>query len=69
MKRKKLKRAVWVLNKYHIRVKKCCASCVSKDILENGTRFCTRMQLMVISHYRCKKWQMSEGLKNAGKNQ
>lgn len=69
MKKRKLKRTVWVMNKYRIRVKKCCASCASKDILENGTRQCTRLQLIVEARYRCKKWQMSEGLKNAGKNQ
>ena len=67
--KRKLKRTVWVLNKYHIRVKKCCASCVSKEILENGTRLCTRLQVIVESHNRCKKWQMSESLKDVGKNQ
>ena len=67
--KRKLKRTVWVLNKYHIRVKKCCVSCVSKEILEDGTRLCTRLQVIVESHNRCKKWQMSESLKNVGKNQ
>ena len=57
---------MWVRNEYHIRVKKCCASCAMKEILKDGTRVCSQMQLKVESSFKCKMWEMSEGLRNAG---
>ena len=54
-------------NAYGVRVQKCCASCGHKDIEADGTRICVLMQLKVQQRFCCRKWQMSDGLKNAGK--
>ncbi|MCR5242430.1 MAG: hypothetical protein K6D61_06120 [Prevotella sp.] len=59
-------RTVRVMNDYHIKVKKCCASCQFKEIDEEGNRICSRMQLMRGQHDKCPLWVMSEGLMNAG---
>ena len=64
MKRKK--RAVWVLNRHHVRVKKCCAACQLKEVNEEGKRICSCMQLVVEPDFRCPLWQMSDSLQNAG---
>lgn len=64
----KRKRTVWVKNEFHIKVKKCCASCALKEILNDGTRVCSQMQLKVDPAFKCKKWDMSEGLRKAGKS-
>lgn len=53
-------------NRYCIEVKACCASCRHKDVENDGTRICTKMQLKVAQHFVCPKWQMSDGLSNAG---
>lgn len=66
MKEKKKRKTVWVLNRHHIKVKKCCASCQLKDIDEEGHRICTCMELIVEQDFRCPLWQMSQGLKEAG---
>ncbi len=66
MKRTKLKRRVWVLNKHHVSVKKCCASCAFKDILFEGTRLCTKFHKKVDASSRCEMWEMSIGMQNAG---
>ena len=55
-----------VMNAYHLRVKKICASCQHKDVENNGTRVCTKMQLKVPQDMVCQQWQMSDGLKKAG---
>ena len=55
-----------VVNDYHIKVKRICASCQHREILDNGTRICAMMQLKVKQKFVCPKWQMSDGLKNAG---
>ena len=55
-----------VMNACHIRVKKICASCQHKDVENDGTRVCTKMQLKVPQQLVCPQWQMAEGLKNAG---
>ena len=36
-----------VMNAYHIKVKVCCASCQHKDVKNDGTRICSKMQLKV----------------------
>ena len=54
-------------NKYQIEVKECCASCQHKEVLKNGSRVCTKMELLVRATNKCRFWQMSEGLKKAGK--
>ena len=55
-----------VLNMYRVRVRKWCASCQHKEELDDGTRICAMMQLKVKQKFVCQKWQMSDGLKNAG---
>ena len=55
-----------LMNTCHIRVKKICASCQHKDVENDGTRVCTKMQLKVPQQLVCPQWQMAEGLKNAG---
>ena len=55
-----------VVNACHICVKKWCASCRHKDVENDGTRFCQLMQLKVAQAFVCPKWQMSDGLSNAG---
>ena len=55
------------LNAYHISVKKMCASCAMKDIMNDGERVCKKMQLKVRQRFVCCHWQMSDGLKNAGR--
>ena len=55
-----------VMNAYHIRVKKICASCQHKDVENNGTRVCTKMLLKVPQDMVCQQWQMSDGLKKVG---
>ena len=55
-----------VLNAYHIKVKRICASCQHKECMGDGTRVCQKMGLKVEQKFVCPKWQMSDSLKNAG---
>ena len=54
------------VNAYGITVKKMCASCAMKDVLNDGERVCKRMELKVKQQFCGRHWQMSDGLKNAG---
>ena len=56
-----------VRNAHGCKIRKCCASCQHKCIESDGTRVCASMMLKVQQKFKCKKWQMSDGLKNAGK--
>ena len=56
-----------VRNAHGVKVKRCCASCQHKCIESDGTRVCALMMLKVQQKFKCKKWQMSDGMKNAGK--
>ena len=56
-----------VRNAYGVKVKRCCASCQHKCIEKDGTRVCALMMLKVAQRFRCKQWEMSDGLKNAGR--
>ena len=56
-----------VRNAHYCKIKKCCASCQHKCIESDGTRVCAQMMLKVQQKFKCKQWQMSDGLKNAGK--
>ena len=60
------KRIISVRNTHGIKVKRCCASCQHKCIEIDGTRVCELMQLVVEQKFRCKRWLMSDGLKNTG---
>ncbi len=56
-----------VRNAHGVKVKRCCASCQHKCIDTDGIRFCAQMMVKVEQKFQCKQWQMSDGLKNAGK--
>ena len=55
-----------VENDNHVKVKRICASCQHREILDDGTRICATMQLKVKQKFVCPKWEMSDGLENAG---
>ena len=57
-----------VRNAHGVKVKRCCASCQHKCIESDGTRVCAQMMIKVEQKFKCKQWQMSDGLKNAGKS-
>lgn len=54
------------VNAYGIIVKKMCASCAMKEVLNDGERVCQEMQVKVKQQFCCCHWQMGDGLKNAG---
>ena len=56
-----------VRNAHGVKVKRCCASCQHKCIKNDGTRFCALKMMVVEQKFKCKQWQMSDGMKNAGK--
>ena len=55
-----------VMNEHSIEVKRWCASCEYKEGENDGTRICTASQVKVPQAFVCPKWQMSDGLQNAG---
>ncbi len=54
-------------NQHNIEIKKGCCSCQFKQIDNKGQRICSKMELKVGVNFCCPKWQMSDGLNNAGK--
>ena len=54
------------MNVHHIEVKVCCASCQHKEVENDGSRVCQEMELKVTQGFVCPKWQMSDGVENAG---
>ena len=56
-----------VRNAYGMKVKRCCASCQHKCVEADGTRVCALKMMVVEQKFKCKQWQMSDGMKNAGK--
>ena len=55
-----------VRNARGVWVNKGCMSCQHRNIVE-GSRFCELNQRIVGARSLCPKWQMSDGMKNAGK--
>ena len=55
-----------VLNGYRVKVKKVCASCKHKECQNDGTRVCKKVGLKVEQNFKCRLWEMTDGLKNAG---
>ena len=55
-----------VRNAQGVKVKRCCASCQHKCIKLDGTRLCSLTMTEVKQKFKCKQWQMSEGLTKAG---
>jgi hypothetical protein len=56
-----------VRNPQGFSVRRCCASCQHKCIENDGKRCCDRTQKRVEQQGCCEQWQMSEGMKNAGR--
>ena len=63
----KVIRITSVRNAHGVKVKRCCASCQHKCVEADGTRVCALKMMMVEQKFKCKQWQMSDGMKNAGK--
>lgn len=60
MEKKTVKKTVYVMNEYHVKVKKCCASCLFKRIDYKGNRVCTKdRRHRVPANYRCPQWEMN----------
>lgn len=55
-----------VKNENHIKVAKCCVSCLYK-VLDNGVRMCSITKKKVHHHYVCNRWVMNENLRVAGR--
>ena len=55
-----------VINKYHIQVKKCCASCGFREVDDDGVRTCKETQERVGKTDLCPKWKLSKGMQQAG---
>ncbi len=53
-------------NEHGVKVKRWCASCLHMEYDVYGNRTCKLWNAKVMGCNRCKKWQMSDGLKNAG---
>ena len=54
-------------NQFGIVYKQCCASCGLKKYKYDGKRLCSLNDKEVKALKVCKKWQLCEGLKNAGR--
>lgn len=57
----------YVRNVFGIRVRKCCASCALKRYKSFHKRICILDNKHVEASWSCMEWQMTEGLKNAGR--
>ena len=53
-------------NRYGIRVRACCASCMLKEITQNGKRICTRQHCQVEALDKCRHWLMAKALQEVG---
>ena len=54
-------------NQYGIRVRACCASCLLKEMTQNGKRICKHHQCKVDALDKCGHWMMAEVLQDIGK--
>ena len=59
--------SIYERNQFGIAYKRCCASCGLKKYKCDGKRLCSLNDKEVKALNVCKKWQLSEGLKNAGR--
>lgn len=54
-------------NKFRILVKKCCMSCVYKDLTRcSGKRFCLKQVMDVKKDFYCQRWRMCHNQRMAG---
>ena len=56
----------FIINTFHQKVKKCCASCQHRNIDNEGTRVCELMNIVVKPDFCCMNWNLREGLDKAG---
>ena len=69
MKKTKIK-AEYVVNAYHIPVKKCCMSCAHKEFTRAlSRRYCKEHETEMKPRSVCSLWKMSDQLKIAGSGQ
>lgn len=55
-----------VLNPCYLRVKKCCASCIHKQIENDGSRVCPLNDKYVEPNEVCENWAMDYNTSQAG---
>lgn len=53
-------------NQFGIAIRKCCASCALKEYTNSVKMLCSLNDEKVTALHVCRKWQMSEGMNNAG---
>lgn len=66
-KRRKKPQTGWAKNQFGVMVKKCCLTCPFWD--ENRSkksRLCMEVEKVVDRYHICEKWEMTEGLQQAG---
>lgn len=56
----------FIINTFHKKVKKCCASCQHRAIDNEGNRICALMNVIVKPDLLCMNWNLREGLDKAG---
>ena len=66
MKKQQKMMDLMLVNRYGIRVKKCCASCQHKCLDDFACRTCELTGLKVRGKNKCDNWQMSEQLEMMG---
>ena len=66
MKKEQLNVDLMLVNRYGIKVKRCCASCQHKCLDNFATRTCELTGQKVRSKQKCDEWQMSEQLEMLG---
>lgn len=54
-------------NRYGIRVRACCASCLLKKVTQDGKRICTHRHCQVEALDKCRHWLMAAALQGIGK--
>ena len=54
------------VNRFGVKVRRCCASCAYKAI-DTNSRYCAIQKTNVSPDYICPSWELSDGLENAGK--
>lgn len=70
MRRKKKPAGEYVVNAYHITVKKCCMSCAHKAFTRLLTkRYCKEHEAKVKPTHVCSLWKMSDQMRMAGSGQ
>ena len=66
-KRRKKPQTGWEMNQFGVMVKKCCLTCPFWDEdRSKKSRLCLETEKMVTRYHICEKWEMTEGLQQAG---